>query len=82
MSALKYFDVCDSHLDGVLEHGGVLHLDSVLEHGVVKLAESEAKAAANLRQADCELTNRRPVISTYFSTMFFLFCINSSTWSS
>ena len=51
------------------------HLDGVLEHGVIELAESEAKAAAHLRQADRELTNCRPGISPFehfFSTLFFL----------
>ena len=40
------------------------HLDGVLEHGVIELAESEAKAAAHLRQADRELTNCRPIMFT------------------
>ena len=44
------------------------NLDGVLEHGVIQLAEGEAKAAAHLRQADRELTNRRPGIS-------FIFCL-------
>ena len=50
------------------------NLDGVLEHGVIELAESEAKAAAHLRQADRELTNCRPGISPFehfFSTLFF-----------
>ena len=55
-----------THLDGVLE----THLDGVLQHGVVQLAESEAKAAAHLCQADCELTNRRPVISAFKHCLF------------
>ena len=38
-----------------------LHLDCVLEHSVVKLAESEAEAAAHLGQADRELPHCRPV---------------------
>ena len=48
------------------------HLDGVLEHGVIELAESEAKAAAHLRQADRELTNCRPGISPFkhFLTLF------------
>ena len=33
----------------------------MLEHRVVKLAESEAEAAAHLGQADRELSHRRPV---------------------
>ena len=62
------------------------HLDGVLEHGVIELAESEAKAAAHLRQADRELTNCRPGISPFehffFHFVFFSLCLNSGTWSS
>ena len=52
MTCLSTLMMCEPHLDGVFEHS------------VVKLAESEAEAAAHLGQADRELTNCRPIMFT------------------
>ena len=40
------------------------NLDGVLEHSVIQLTEGEAEAAADLGQADRELTNCRPIMFT------------------
>ena len=43
------------------------NLDGVLEHSVIQLTEGEAEAAADLGQADRELTNCRPEMFTWAS---------------
>ena len=54
------------------------NLDGVLEHSVIQLTEGEAEAAADLGQADRELTNRRP---GFFSIKLFLLVFSTKSTS-